>query len=252
MKGAICHSRVDTATGPGVWSGPTDPIEAAAVAASLAVRSTRPRPIHRDDVWSSARARAWELLERGAVDSWAGLQVATRHQALATSRSLVSWRPESEVRRSGRPADEFTITSLAPDDPTWVRTLHESERDDAPSPALRRLHRILDRIVTELTGRGLDPDRARDAVETVVEHPETRRGAGRARRRLIDDGFANVSAAALVALVLGYPTRGVPGLVERELRGLTGWSHPCVPRLLDLTVHPRGSRLRGMWQDPAA
>jgi len=240
---------------PAAWTGPDDPVTASEIAASLAIRDIRPRQTFRDDVWADARAHAWELLRRGKIATWPHLCVAARNRALASARALTHWRPVSEVRRAnfGENGEAVAVLPFDPDD--VIRTVGafgdvSTRSKEAPSANLRLLHDVLDRIVAELSGRGLTADRARQLVDIVVEHPEVRRGAGRARRRLVREGLAEVSAAALVALILGYPTRGVPGLVERELRGLTGWKHPCVPRLLDLTVHPRGTRLRGMWQDP--
>lgn len=239
---------------PHDWSGPDDTITASEVAASIAVRDVGPRPGHREDVWAAARAHAWELLEDGRIRTWSGLRTAARRHALSTALALAHWRPEGEVRRGGfgSRGDAPEVIPLDPASPRWL------DSPDPPSTGpgatlvgdLHRLREILDRIVDELAERGLDAERARLLVDLVIDHPEVRRGAARARRRLEDQGLADIAAAALVTLILGYPTRAVPGLIERELRGRDGWGHPCVPRLLDLVVHPRGRRLRGMWQEP--
>jgi len=233
---------------PDDWSGPVEPGRAAEVAGALAVRSVRPAARHRDDVRAAAVAAAWEALVKRTVTSWAGLRLVARNAALAAAIAQRSWIAESSARRStagapGRP----TVVPLDPAGPLAACLDGTRSGDPAPSAALRRLRVTIDRLVDELAGRGLDAGRARELVEVVVEHPELRRGAQRARHRLLDEGLAPIAADALVALVLGYPTRGVPGLLGRELTGAPGWAHPCVPRLLDLVARPRGRRLRGMW-----
>lgn len=237
---------------PDSWAGPPDAVQASDTAASLAVRRVRPRPSHRAEVWASSRACAWALLRTRRVSSWPALVVAARRQALVTSRALVEWRAEHDVRRGGSDAASNSVVVLDHLDHPLIDLVDRSDGWPDRSAILRHVHDVLDRIVADLEERGLAEPIAHQAVDIVVEHPEVRRGAARARQRLIADGFAPVSAAALTALILGYPTRGVPGLVERELRGLIGWGHPSVPQLLDLVVRPRGTRLRGMWTEPSA
>lgn len=243
------------------WGGTAAMADAAARAASTAVRALSPGR-DREDVWASARAAAWEAMASGRVATWAGVHLVARQQATVTLASLRSWAPEWDVRRSGGrrpehvPGDVIDDVPVLDDGPGLVEVQLTRQAlaagEEAPSPALVRLREVLDDLTRALIAAGMPEGTANASVDLVIEFPEAHRGPRRARQALVRRCRMHpLAAAALVTLVLGYPARGIPGLVARELRGEDGWGHPSVPLLVAQVVASEPRAIRGAWAEPA-
>lgn len=245
------------------WGGEAAMADAAERAASTALRKLSPRR-DAEDVWAAARAAAWEAMVSGRVSTWAGVHLVARQTAMTEMVSLQSWVPNWEAQRSGGRRPDGAPTEVLDDAPVYqggpgrveAAMARQPDSSDAPSAQLRKLQQILDELVDRLVDAGMARPRAAAIVELVVEHPEICRGPSRARRRLVEEeGLSRWAAQALVTLMLGYPHRGIPGLLERELRGDKGWDHPSFPKLMSLIMSNRPRQVSGAWSkvaDPAA